>query len=211
MSILHVQWTVKPIILPQPRLRCGGCGDVRAFKCSGKTRLNANGRKLDAWLIYRCIMCHNTWNRPIFERRHVTDIDPDVMEALHRNDAAWIAAFAFDVADLRRHAGQIEEFPDVWVRKAVLAPAPANWLHLRISIVLERPVCLRLDRLLSAELQISRSRLRGFEDRRRLRMAAGGAAPLRKVLHRDICVEIDLAAEAHREAIDWAARIGDCG
>ena len=37
--------------------RCGGCGKKMVFECAGKFRVNANGRRLDVWLIYRCQRC----------------------------------------------------------------------------------------------------------------------------------------------------------
>ena len=52
------------------------CGDSRRFRSSGKVRLNANGRKLDAWLIYKCESCDRTWNLPLLERAVVGGLDP---------------------------------------------------------------------------------------------------------------------------------------
>ena len=48
--------------------RCGGCGKKMVFECAGKFRVNANGRRLDVWLIYRCQRCGHTWNIPLYER-----------------------------------------------------------------------------------------------------------------------------------------------
>ncbi|MFC0803867.1 DUF1062 domain-containing protein [Ensifer sp. P24N7] len=79
-NTLQVRWTIIPLIPPQPWVACSGCGGVRAFESSNKIRLNANGRKLDAWLIYKCSTCDRTWNRPIFERRNVRDIRPAVLD-----------------------------------------------------------------------------------------------------------------------------------
>src|SRR5262245_59613650 len=40
---LRVRWTIIPKTAPQPWIACGGCGGLKAFQCSGKIRLNANG------------------------------------------------------------------------------------------------------------------------------------------------------------------------
>ena len=61
---------------PRPWLACSRCRGIKPFRCSEKFRLNANGKRLDAWLIYRCASCDNTWNRPVLERRNRRDIDP---------------------------------------------------------------------------------------------------------------------------------------
>ena len=84
--ISEVQWTLTPKIAPQPWIACRGCGVLKPFRSSDKIRLNANGRKLDAWLIYKCVTCDNTWKRTLFERLDVRDIQPTVLEALQSND-----------------------------------------------------------------------------------------------------------------------------
>ena len=40
--------------------RCGGCGKKREFVNSGKFRVNANGKNVDVWLIYRCSKCRHS-------------------------------------------------------------------------------------------------------------------------------------------------------
>ncbi len=129
-----VQWTIKPKIAPRPWLACNRCRAARPFEPSGKTRLNANGRRLDAWLIYRCCSCDSTWNRPIFERRHIRDIDPHTLNALQTNDEAWIEKVSFDLDGLRRDAGQIEEFSEVHVQKTILNPAAESSPPLEIVL-----------------------------------------------------------------------------
>ena len=106
-----VQWTIIPQLAPQPWIACSGCGGPKPFESSGKTRLNANGKKLDAWLIYRCLACEKTWNRSIFERRNVRSIDRSVLEAMQSSDREWIRVLEFDVAALRREAQRVDEFP----------------------------------------------------------------------------------------------------
>ena len=117
-SILRVQWTITPSTPPQPWLACSRCRDIRPFRCSEKFRLNANGKRLDAWLIYRCGSCDNTWNRPVLERRNRRDIDPAFLHALETDDPQWIRRYAFDAASLRNRAERIEEFADCRRREA---------------------------------------------------------------------------------------------
>ncbi len=47
---------------------CSGCKRKQSFVNTGCFRLNANGNKLDVWLIYQCQKCRHTLNIPIFER-----------------------------------------------------------------------------------------------------------------------------------------------
>ncbi len=198
---LLVQWTIVPRIAPRALIACNRCRTTRAFVPSGKTRLNANGRRLDAWLIYRCSDCDNTWNRPIFERRHVGDIDPADLCALQNNDEIFIEKVAFDIDGLRRHAGQVEEFPDVHLRKAILQPAAGSPIRLEILFDLAVKTSLRTERLLSAELGLSRSRVATLADAGRVAAIPPGRNALQRALKDQMRVVIDLADEADRNAI----------
>ena len=103
-DVLRVQWTIVPRTPPQPWLACSRCGEAKPFRSSDKIRVNANGKRLDAWLIYRCTSCDNTWNRPVLERRHVGSVDPLVLTSLQANDPTLARRLAFDAESLRRWA-----------------------------------------------------------------------------------------------------------
>lgn len=74
--------------------RCGGCGKKRAFVCSGKFRVNANGRRLDIWLIYRCEKCGHTLNVPIYERVPPERLEPETYEGFLENDPELCMKYA---------------------------------------------------------------------------------------------------------------------
>ena len=57
-----------------------------------KFRTNAQKKRIDVWLIYRCSACDEVWNLPIFERVATGDIAPDAFDAIARNDPAPGAA-----------------------------------------------------------------------------------------------------------------------
>lgn len=174
---------------------------MRPFQTSGKTRLNANGRRLDAWLIYRCSSCDSTWNRPIFERRHVGDVDQATLHALQNNDDGWIEKVAFDIDGLRRNAGRVEEFAEVRLQKTILKAAVEPALHLEIALNLEMKTMLRTERLLSMELGLSRKRIAVLEQTGRISMTPSGKNALRRPVKDEMRVTIDLASEADRNAI----------
>lgn len=157
-NTLQVRWTIVPKIAPQPWIMCGGCGGLRAFQSSDKIRLNANSRKLDAWLIYKCTTCDKTWNRSIFERKNVRDIEPSVLEALQSNDPHWVRAETFNLEALKKKSQRIDEFASFEIRKELLRADP-GWIRLEIELSVPFSASMRLDRLLASELQISRSQL----------------------------------------------------
>jgi hypothetical protein len=204
-NVLRLQWTIIPQKPPQPWLNCNRCGGLRPFESSGKVRVNAQGKRLDAWLVYNCTACQNTWNRPIFERRKVGDVEPRLMNALVRNDPEYVRRLAFDIEDLRRRSERIVEFPGVDVRKKALTrpTSPVDMLELRL--VASFPISLRLDRLLATELKLSRARIEKLAASGVLRISTAGVRALRRHVKDQTIVqiaisglddEIDIKAEA---------------
>jgi hypothetical protein len=183
---------------PQPWIACSGCGGLRAFQASGKIRLNANGRKLDAWLIYKCLTCEKTWNRPVFERQNVRDINPVVLAALQSNDPEWVRAETFNLEALRRKAKRVDEFDDYIIEKAALHEAD-DWTKLVIELVVPIPTRTRLDRLLASELQVSRSRLQTLTEKGSLQVNSDRTDALRRRIKNGTLVTIDLSREMDRE------------
>ncbi|RWE64008.1 DUF1062 domain-containing protein [Mesorhizobium sp.] len=204
-SALLVRWTIAPAIAPRPLINCNRCGGVRPYRCSEKFRVNANGKRIDVWLIYRCVSCDNSWNFTILERQNRHDIEPALLAALESNDPALARRFAFDAAALRNRAGRLEESSDVTVRKELLDGEPGRADALALELRLEGTTPLRLDRLLAGELGLLRSSLQALDDRRRLTLEPDGAKALRKPVRDDLAVRIDLAGEADCRAILLAA------
>ena len=204
-DILRVRWTITPKIAPQPWIACSGCGKLNAFRSSGKVRLNANGRKLDAWLIYKCLTCDKTWNRSIFERQNVREIDPRILEALHSNDPQWIWAEAFNMQALRRKSQRVDEFAEYDVAKGVVHEA-AFFKTIEIELQVALPVNMRLDRLLATELKISRTRLQVLSDGGTIRMTSDESDV---VMRRRIKtgVVISIKPEPSDQEIDWQSLV----
>lgn len=192
-NILYVQWTITPRKAPQPWLNCSRCGGPRGYRSSGKIRVNANGRRIDAWLIYRCTACDSSWNRPIVERREVSAIDPDLLLALQANEPELVQRLAFDVAGLKRWTGHVEEFDDVLVDKRVRSQRPSRVLSLEIECRVPRQIGLRADRLLASELQVSRSCLQRLEEAAQIRTVSPGLT-LRRSLRDGTRLIIDVSS-----------------
>lgn len=205
-NAIQVRWTVTPRIAPQPWITCSGCGGFRAFRSSDKIRLNANGRKLDAWLIYKCTSCDRTWNRPIFERRSIRDIDSDTMEALQANDPHWIRREVFNLDALRQASPRVDEFAEFDIRKELLGETP-GWQRLQIEFSLLLPIGLRLDRLLVTELQMSRSRLGALHKAGLLDANADRADFLRRRIRDGLRVVVDLPDRDSREQVRTALAV----
>ncbi len=203
---LRVLWTLVPQRAPQPWLHCSHCGDSRPFESSTKFRLNANGKRLDAWLIYHCTACSQTWNRPLLERRPAAAVDPQLLAALQQNDPHLARHLAFDIEDLRRRSARIEVFAEALVRRETLCICGTEPRRLEIDFAVATPLRLRLDRLLAAELGVTRSRLHRLQNSGRLVLSAPGSRWLRKPPQDGWRICLDLSEERDREAIATAAR-----
>jgi hypothetical protein len=181
-DVLRVKWTIVPRKPPQPLLHCSRCTGTRSFRASDKIRVNANGKRVDAWLIYKCTACDNTWNRPILERRHVRSVDPLFLTSLCANDPELAHRLAFEAEGLRRLAGRLEAFNDVVVLKEVVSESVPPTRQLEILCVVPHPIALRVDRLLAAELHLSRSRIQSLLEIGELVVLPRGSRALRRLV-----------------------------
>jgi hypothetical protein len=204
---LHLEWTATPRTPPRPILACSGCGGSKPFRSSGRIRLNANGKRLDAWLIYKCIACDGTWNRPIFERQTIRAIDPAMLEAMQASTPDLVSRIEFDAQALKVRAGRIEESDDIDMRKTVLRCDP-DWRRIAIALALPHPIGLRLDRLLAAELPLSRSRLQVLFETGEIRVEPERKDALKRGIRDGTLITLDLRDEAERLAAGRAAMGG---
>jgi hypothetical protein len=150
-------WRVVPAATPRVLRPCPRCGGPRPFASSERFRVNASGRKLDVWLIYRCAVCSFTWNLTVVERTTPQDIGAARLEAFLRNDLAVAWSCAFDRTLLRRAGARVELSTPARVERDAL---PSGRTTLRFALPF--PLQLRLDRLLAQELGVPRSRLPGL-------------------------------------------------
>jgi hypothetical protein len=165
--------------------------------------VNANGKRIDAWLIYKCTSCDNTWNRLVLERRHVSTIDPQLLSSLQANDPDLSRRLAFEKVGRKLN---VEHFDDATVRKEVVSASVRPPRRLEIVCVVPEMTGLRVDRLLSTELRLSRSRIQNMQDAGHLAASPDGLRrPLRNGLH----VRIELRDIHDGDKVALAATGGD--
>jgi hypothetical protein len=203
IGVYSVHWTVEPTTPPQPWKHCSSCGDVRPFLSSGKIRLNANGRKLDAWLIYKCAACERTWNRPIAARLAVASISEADLQAMQRSDSCWVRVQEFDLSSLRRYCDRIELPSEVSIAKTSLDRMIGSWSAIVLTIDALRPTGQRLDRLLATELKVSRSSLVSMHRAGALQIEPASCAGLKKLVSGSLAVRFVASKipEEHRMTI----------
>lgn len=83
--------------------RCGGCGKKQQFINSKKFRVNANGNRVDVWLIYRCKKCKYSWNLAVYERVRLAKIKQYEYELFMENDDELASKYGTDIDFLKRN------------------------------------------------------------------------------------------------------------
>lgn len=160
---LRVRWTLVPLSPPRPWRPCRRCETLRPFASSGRFRVNAQKKRLDVWLIYRCARCDATWNLPLLERQPVGAVDPALLARFTANDPALAMQLACDETLLRRHSPRLDAGEGARLETQRLAGGPAAAL-LRIELALPLPCPQRLDRLLAEGLGLTRGEIARLAD-----------------------------------------------
>ncbi|KOG37163.1 DUF1062 domain-containing protein [Streptomyces resistomycificus] len=88
-------WVVVPTCLPLVLRRCHTCASER-FRASGKFRVNAHHKLIDAWLLVLCTACGVTAKLTLLERMNVRSVRPELLDRLHDNDPGLTAELLQD-------------------------------------------------------------------------------------------------------------------
>ena len=87
---------------------CPKCGRKTYFKNTKKFRVNANGNRLDVWLIYQCEECKHTLNISIYERQKVSSIPKEEYECFLNNDEQFAEMYGKNVQLFRKNKADID-------------------------------------------------------------------------------------------------------
>lgn len=105
-------WVVIPTCLPLVLRRCHACASHR-FRPSGKFRVNANHKLIDAWLLVLCTACGETAKLTLLERMNVRSVRPELLDRLHDNDRGLTAELLQDPVVRRRNRIALD-WDDAW-------------------------------------------------------------------------------------------------
>lgn len=140
--------------------RCAGCGCKQIFLSKGNFRVNANGSRLDVWLIYGCEKCGYTYNLSIYERVKSDKIPKAQYQKFLMNDEKVIFRFGTDKSVFTKN--RVEIAWDFIEYKII--PMKENKLEMEkkpLTIKVYNPcgIPVREDKVLANILQISRSKV----------------------------------------------------
>jgi len=164
-------WVIRELGLPAIVKTCVSCGSTRHHP-TGKFRVNANGKLLDVWLLICCEVCGRTSKIPVHERICVQALDRERLLMFQDNDLAMVRNLAMDPALARQAAYQLD-WTGTWALETSMPPGEvmrADPAPVTIIIRFELPVPIRVEKLLTTGLGLSRSAVRGMVGSGRIRL-----------------------------------------
>ena len=87
---------------------CPKCGRQAHYINTKKFRVNANGNKLDIWLIYQCAECKHTLNLAIYERKKASSITKEEYQCFLDNDEQLAERYGKDMQLFRTNKADID-------------------------------------------------------------------------------------------------------
>ena len=153
-------------IVPQESLsiirNCSGCGKKSSFKNSMKFRVNANGNRLDVWLIYQCEKCKHTYNLAIYERAKVSSLPKNEYQCFLSNDEQLAEMYGRDYQLFKKNRAEIdlESISYQYVRLKGISNG-ANYEQ-PVEIVIHNPCGLKIrpEKQIAEVLSLSRSQVK---------------------------------------------------
>jgi hypothetical protein len=88
--------------------KCGKCGCKKNYINTKRFRVNANGNRVDIWLIYQCEKCKHTYNLPIYERIRPSAIEKDEYERFLANDEELAEIYGKDKSIFAKNKAEIK-------------------------------------------------------------------------------------------------------
>lgn len=151
-----LRWTLRVHTFPRLIRRCTRCGGS-FYETSGRFRVNANGKRLDVWLVCRCEACKAIWNLPVLTRIGRAALDPQDLRGYWDNDPAFALRYVFDPVFLARNHTSLDPGTLEFTRQGEL---PAAGDDAQIEVSCAYPLPLSCDRIAARCLGLSRSQIR---------------------------------------------------
>ncbi|NLO09124.1 MAG: DUF1062 domain-containing protein [Clostridiales bacterium] len=88
--------------------KCSVCGKKAIFINSNKFRVNANGSRIDVWLIYQCKKCKHTYNLTIYERVRKDALSLELYTGFIENDDELARVYGRDKSLFVKNKAEID-------------------------------------------------------------------------------------------------------
>lgn len=150
----NITWDVRYSTPPLVLKYCKKCRKKMKHVSSGRFRVNAQGKYLDIWLIYKCTACQTTWNLPLYSRITPESIPCGLLDRFYGNDETLALQYAFSTSLLQENGAEIV-LPDYQVS----GPLPAPGAPVRLQIKSRYSLPVKVTSVLCQKLKLSRREL----------------------------------------------------
>lgn len=148
---------------------CAGCGKSNVFFNTDCFRVNANGNKIDVWLIYQCKDCKHTYNLTVYKRQKPESISKTEYEKFLENNRETSFYYGTNVSFFAKNKASIL-WNDISYRIEEQKKEEKEIEGKEIEI--KNPYGLKLctDKIITEVLAISRSQLKKYLESDRIKM-----------------------------------------
>jgi len=168
MSYLRkIEYTIIPEESFKIIRNCSGCGCKTVFHNTNRFRINANGNKIDVWLIYQCTKCKHTSNLTVYERCRPDSIVKEEYEGYLRNSEKLALGYGRDSQFFARNRVEVDwsNINYIISRKTDILIETDQSYHEGDLLIVYNSYALKIrtDKIVSEILNLSRSRVKGLK------------------------------------------------
>ena len=157
-----IEYEIVPIdSLPVIR-NCSGCGKRTYFRNTKKFRVNANGNRLDVWLIYQCEKCKHTYNLAIYERAKVSSVPAEEYKSFLANDEQLAEKYGRNYQLFKKNKAEIDlEAVNYQITRLRGIPDSKDYQY-PVEIMIHNPCGLKIrpEKQIAEVLCLSRSQVK---------------------------------------------------
>ncbi len=136
---------------------CSGCRNKSVYHSTNKIRMNANGKQIDVWLIYKCVKCKHTYNLSLYSRINRNELDKSEYDALLKSDQEIVNRYGLDRNILKKNAAMIHDGPGYFLKDTGTSSTENT-----IQVSNPSKIKVRHDKLIAECLKISRSQAKNL-------------------------------------------------
>ncbi len=164
--VKKIEYRIKPTKSYEIRRNCSGCGCKTIFHNTNCFRVNANGNKIDVWLIYQCSKCKHTYNLTIYERQKPDCIPSREFSDFQHNSPELAFQYGTDVSLFNRNKAEIAWDEIDYELEAISSEEKNHPLLAGDCIVIHNDfgIKIRTDKIIAELLSLSRNRLKQYMD-----------------------------------------------
>lgn len=157
-----IEYEIVPIDSLSVIRNCSGCGKKSYFTNTKRFRVNANGNRLDIWLIYQCEKCKHTYNLSIYEREKVSSLPEKEYQRFLSNDEQFAEMYGRNYQLFQKNKAEVDlEAVKYQITRSGGIHDSKDYQH-PVEIVIHNPCGLKIrpEKQIAEVLSLSRSQVK---------------------------------------------------